>query len=67
MSGEIRNVEITIRLVFADDMERNIDVLGFLMLLRIANKADGQLIIGEERGRVRLWVTKLGKKTPLPK
>ena len=67
MSGEIRNVEITIRLVFTDDMKRNIDVLGFLMLLRIANKADGRLIIREERGRIRLWVTKLVKKTPLPK
>ena len=67
MSRKIRNVKIAICLILPDNMKRNIDVFRFLVLLEIADEADGWLIVGEERSRVRLWIAEFVKKTELPK
>jgi hypothetical protein len=66
MSREIRDVNVTVSLMLPDDMKGDINVFCFLVLLGVANKAYGQLIIGKQGRRVNLGVTEFVKKMTLP-
>ena len=52
MGRKIRDVNITISLMLPDDMKGVINVFRFLVLLGVVDKADGQLIIGEQIGHL---------------
>ena len=53
--------------MLANNVERNVDMFCLLMLLRIANKTYGRLVVREEWSGVRLRITKLLEKAARPK
>ena len=67
MGRKIGYIDDVIRLVLANNVERNVDMFCLLMLLEIVNKTYGRLVVGEERSRIRLRITKLLEKMACPK